>query len=310
MTFKKLLLCSSVSALLTISSVAGAVERPYQEHLSVEDLQNVDRDSLNTEKYAKFSDGGSPFDTDHRLAAVREAAMVVGAQHGYISRMNSWKKMLKNIEPKLDALFDFALLMRLVNSNQNGRYLIPPILNKTEDVIRLSEDGRSLKRTNSILSIVRPERLTLAPLNWRSYLIYDEPIEASLPPADLFPDPEKPEEREVWNKAVAEGWVQGAKHAEREMGYRFRRMGEDYTGMAIYAQNTTTGKLTETVVSYSKEDVVGGGNELREGEEIYRIAVPAQFVANPENWKPLVLSARDSLIFPIEDGSSVDPLER
>lgn len=310
MSIRKCLINTGLSILVLTSPFVNAVDRPFQNHLSIDDLKNISESSLRQDKYAPFSDSSSPFDSDHRTEAVREAAMVVGAQHGYISRMNKWKAMLKSMEHDLDALWDFATLMRLSNGNQNGRYLIPPIVQEVKDVKTVSENGRLIKKTDTIHRIIRAERLSLAPINWRSYLLYDDPINAALPPSDLFPDEDSPMEQKVWNEAINEGWVRGARHAEKEMSYRMMRMGQDFSGMAGYARKVLSGKMTETVVTYSRESVIGGGSELREGEEIYRIAVPAQFNGNPGDWKPMILSARDSLTFPLEDGSYTDPLER
>lgn len=293
-----------------ISSSAFAVERPYQDFLSIEQLQNISESDLKNKEISKFASNSDPFSEDHRVQAVKEAAMVVGSQHGYISRMNQLKSIFKNLEDYLDANWDFALLMRLANGNQNGRYLIPPILQEVNDVKKLSENAKTIRISQKVHKIIRPERLSLMPINWRSYLLYDDPIDATLPPADLFPDEENPIERKVWQDAISEGWVEGVKHAEREMSYRIRRMSDDFIGMARYIKMKMNGKMTETIVSYSSQDVVGGGGKLIEGEEIYQIAVPAQFNGNPSDWKPMILSTRDSLTFPLEEGSYTDPMDR
>lgn len=310
MTIKRLLINASLSLLVTMSQFVSASDRSSQEYLSVKDLQNIKISDLKSKQYSKFSDDLNPFETDHRTEAVREAAMVVGSQHGYISRMSKWKSMLKSMENEMDALWDFATLMRLANGNQNGRFLIPPIIQEVNNVRTLSGDARVINIKGTHLKIVRAERLSLQPINWRSYLLYDDPVNAALPPSELFPDEETPIEQDVWNEAVNDGWVRGAEHAEKEMAYRLMRMGQDFNGIAVYVRLAMIGKIKETIVSYSKEDVVGGGNELIENQEVYRIAVPAQFNGNPNNWKPFILSTRDSLTFPLEEGSSTDPLKR
>lgn len=295
---------------LSISGAANAVDRPMQDHLNIDQLQNISEGDLKKDEISKFASNSDPFIDDHRVLAVKEAAMVVGSQHGYISRLNRLKALFKDLEDYLDANWDFSFLMKLANGNQNGRFLIPPVLQEINDVKALGDGARTIRISQKVHKIIRPERLSLMPINWRSYLLYDDPIDATLPPTDLFPDDENPIERQVWREAISEGWVQGAKHAEREMSYRIRRMSDDFIGMARYIKMKMTGKMTETIVSYSSQDVTGGGRELIEGEEIYRISVPAQFNGDPSDWKPMILSARDSLTFPLEEGAYVSPMER
>lgn len=309
MTVKRFIVGSGISVLLSIIGFANAEEAKYQDHLTVDQLTNISASDLNKEQFKGFTTEASPFDTDHRTAAVKEAAMVVGSQHGYISRMNKLKSMIKSIEPQMDALWDFGLVMKLANGNQNGRFLIPPIISEVNNVKTLSEDASVITIKGKHLKIVRPERLSLMPINWRSYLIYDEPVDAALPPSDLFPEPGNATEQKAWNDAIAKGWIRGAKHAEKEMAYRMMRMGQDFNGILAYVRMVLSGKMEETIVSYSEEDVVGGGKELIENQETYKIAVTAKFNGNPENWKPFILSSRDSLTFPIEDGSYEDPME-
>lgn len=303
-------LAPSLILTLSLFSPANAVERPLQDHLGIDQLQNISEKDLKNRDISKFASNADPFADDHRVLAVKEAAMVVGSQHGYISRLNKLKRLFKSLEDYLDANWDFSLLMKLANGNQNGRFLIPPVLQEVNDMKMLGDGARTIRISQKVHRIIRPERLSLMPIDWRSYLLYDDPIDAALPPADLFPDDENPIERQVWKEAIAEGWVQGAKHAEREMSYRIQRMSSDFIGMTRYIKMTMTGKMKETIVSYSSQDVAGGGRELIEGEEIYRIAVPAQFNGNPADWKPMILSARDSLTFPLEEGAFVDPMKR
>lgn len=303
-------LVPSLCLFLSLSSDALAVDRPLQDHLDIDQLQNISEKDLKREDISKFTSKSDPFSDDHRVLAVKEAAMVVGSQHGYISRLNKLKKLFNDIEDSLDAKWDFAILMRLANGNQNGRFLIPPVLQEINDMKSLSDGARTIRISKKVHKIVRPERLSLMPINWRSYLLYDDPVDATLPPSDLFPDEENPIERKVWQEAISEGWVRGAEHAEKEMAYRIRRMSSDFIGMARYIRMTMTGKMTETVVSYSSQDVVGSGRKLIEGEEVYRIAVPAQFNGDPSDWKPMILSARDSLTFPLEEGAYVSPMEK
>ncbi len=233
-----------------------------------------------------------------RLKAMKDAAVMVGAQHGYISQMNKRKREIMQNESELDSLFDFGMIMRLSGGALDEMYLLPPVIQEAKNVIAVSDDANELRISDTYINILSPARLVLTPPDWRQYLIYDQKIETSNPPDALLPKTK--EERALWSQWVEDGWTAGEIQGEREMVYRERKLGRDFNGMLVYLRYTMSNGITKPIVVSTFEDVVGGGNEMRIGEKVIRIATPGLLNSNAESWKPLIMDTRGSLAYDME----------
>lgn len=300
MTLRPLVaLCSA--AVFCMSAGASTM----QDYLPMEELQRIGVDDLQKPKYEKFSPIGGSSD-DPRIKAVKKAAIMVGAQHGFNQQMEINKSKLRAMSDSLDQIFDFRTLMKLASGNQNGRFLIPAIMGQADDVKAVSTDASVISISEREYQIVRPARLALRSPNWREYLLYDEKMETTLPSELLLPKDE--DEREIWESGIKEGWSSGSQLAEREMVTRMERMGQDFFGIIRNIKLKEEGKLQQTLVTYEYDPVSGGGSSMSENRHVYRIAAPASLNGNMSNWRPIIMSSRDSLAFPIEKGTYVDPM--
>lgn len=270
----------------------------------MEELQKIEVSDLKSSKYETFSPTSN--DEDYRLTAVRRAGVMVGAQHGFNQRIEKRKAQYRAMSDTLDSLYDFRTLMTLASSNQNGKFLIPAILGEQNGVKALSDDASVITISERRYEIIRPARLALRAPNWRGYLLYDKKMETTLPSELLMPKDKS--ERVIWKDAIAEGWTAGEKMAERELMTRIRRMHQDFQGIIKNVKLSEQGKLQQTLVTYDYNAVTGGGDQMLENQHTYRIAAPASLNGNMSNWKPIIMSSRDSLSFPLEKGTYVDPL--
>src|SRR5690554_946811 len=113
---KLLVLC------LAWASFSGALADTGNRSLS--DLKALDA----TSPQASFGAGMElERDSPMKLAAMRDAALAVGAQHGYAYRIDALKSEIRYQADALDRLYDFSSLMRLSGSPADQMYLLPPV---------------------------------------------------------------------------------------------------------------------------------------------------------------------------------------
>jgi defect-in-organelle-trafficking protein DotC len=288
---KKTILSAVISCGLAAFSVNASEQ---QSHLDLTDLKDIEF----TKSYSSNADPVGDSGVNLRLRAMKDAAIMVGAQHGYISQMNKRKNELLMIQDDMDALFDFGMIMRLSGGIIEEMYMLPPVIQEAKNVVAVSDDASEMRHTDHYYHIVTPARLVLSPPDWRQYLIFDQPTETTTPPEQLLP--KTSEEKKLWEKWVEEGWTAGQIQGEREIVYRERALGRDFNGMLVYLRLTMQKGIKKPIVVSSYEDVTGGGNEMRIGEKVIKIASPGLLDPNADNWKPLVMDTRGSLAYPVE----------
>ncbi|MND11575.1 hypothetical protein D3C87_351530 [compost metagenome] len=267
-----------------------------QQNMSLNSLQSMD--NKNSTVLLKEAGIGVDDTTQMRLKAMKEAAMAAGAQHGYVDHMNELKTAISRDDAALDDLYDFSVLMRLASGVDNDLYMLPPVINESNNVVATSDDSRRMRISNRMYVIEKPERLVTAAPNWRQYLLFDQAIEVVSPPNVLLPRDNN--EKKYWSEWVQSGWIQGVNQAEREMTYRVRQLGNDFVGMTRYMRLVTDGKISKPVVVSSHQNVIGKDNEMREGEKVIQISVPARLNPNASKWDTIEMSNRDSLRYPTE----------
>lgn len=267
-----------------------------QQNMSLNSLQSMD--NKNSTVLLKEAGIGVDDTTQMRLKAMKEAAMAAGAQHGYVDHMNELKTAISRDDAALDDLYDFSVLMRLASGVDNDLYMLPPVIQESNNVVATSDDSRRMRISNRMYVIEKPERLVTAAPNWRQYLLFDQAIEVVSPPNVLLPRDNN--EKKYWSEWVQSGWIQGVNQAEREMTYRVRQLGNDFVGMTRYMRLVTDGKISKPVVVSSHQNVIGKDNEMREGEKVIQISVPARLNPNASKWDTIEMSNRDSLRYPTE----------
>lgn len=138
-----------------------------------------------------------------RLKAMKDAALSLGAQHGYIQWLGTLKKQITENAVSLDRIFDFNSLMKLASTGDSELYLLPAIIRESNNVVALSDNSKHLRISGKIYEIVQEERLVGMAPNWRTYLLIDNDVLMPIPNKALLPKTH--EEKEAWKEWVAYG---------------------------------------------------------------------------------------------------------
>jgi defect-in-organelle-trafficking protein DotC len=256
---------------------------------------NLSLQHLQTLKYEESARSGGDKDgkNDFRAKAMKEAALAVGAQNGYIEHLSYLKNEIINKEDNMDDIYDFSLIMKLASGKLDEMHLLPPVIRKSEKIVNVSADASRIKISGELYEIVKPARLVSIAPNWRQYLIYDQAVSASRPSKILLPRDSSEEKN--WKEWVREGWQAGILQAEIEMTFRSRKLGQDFKGMVKYVQLLTDGKVLKPIVSSSRQNVIGGDSKMIVDQQIIQLAMPARLNANANDWEPLFMDTRESL---------------
>jgi len=220
------------------------------------------------------------------MEALRDAALQLGAQGGLARRAFEINEMLKKHELALDKIYQFD---RIAITAPNGSVVMPPVVTETRDDYKVSPDGQLASSTDTVFRINRPGRIVTAAPNWRDYLVrtWKTP---ELPPAELLP--KTAEEREIWRRSTAEGWKQGLAQGESIFNEDLARLERDMAGMVRYRSLVAQGILTEIYFAAADRGVTGGGDELKVGDKVVRITMPARLNDGTDNWTPVVVGQK------------------
>ncbi|WP_159437671.1 type IV secretory system conjugative DNA transfer family protein [Ferrimonas marina] len=252
-------------------------------------LQGLDKENTRVVEVSALAGEG---DDQMRLRAMREAAISVGAQHGYNEYMGYLKGELETISADLDALFPFRDLMRLEDNGQVELYLLPPVVREVKDVTRVNGEHTELTTTGTLLAVDKPARLVTTPPDWREYVFYDQAVDISDPPSVLLPESDK--EKQAWAAWVLEGWSAGVEQADIEMKYRLRRLGSDFIGMAKYLRLVSENKAYKATVVSQSVDVHGDSNRMAIEQRVYKLHDGGGLQLDASDWKAVPLDNRES----------------
>lgn len=218
--------------------------------------------------------------------ALRDSAMALGAQAGLARRSFQINAMLDRHEVELNGIFQ---MQRLAIAIPNGSIVMPPVVTESSDNYRVSDDGQVASAAAKIYRILSPGRIVSVMPNWRDYLVRSWK-EVEMPPAELLP--KTADERAVWRRYVAEGWKEGVGQAESIFESDLNRLERDVEGMVRYRSLVAQGIISEMYFASADRGVTGGGNELKIGDKVVRITVPARLNEQANTWTPVVVRAR------------------
>lgn len=220
------------------------------------------------------------------MDALRDSALQLGAQGGLARRAFEINEMLKKHEIALDKIYQFE---RLSVAAPNGSIVMPPVVTETKNDYSVSQDGQIASSIDTVYRILKPARIVTAPPNWRDYLVRSWKT-PELPPPEMLP--KTAEEREIWRRFTAEGWKQGLKQGEDIFNEDLSRLERDMTGMVRYRSLVAQGILTEMYFAAADRGVTGGGDELKIGDKVVRITVPARLNEGTDSWTPVVVGQK------------------
>lgn len=233
-----------------------------------------------------------------RFLAMKDAAMSVGAQHGYVETMNQLREQINAESQAHDDLFAFKDLMRLAAPGEKSLYYLPPSVIEINEVTEGSADGSTMVVSGKYYEILKKERLVTSPPDWREYLLFDIPVDVAKPVGALLP--KTPEEQASWSDWVAEGWEAGIQQAFAEMNARVRNLGSDYVGMVRYLRLVEANNIEPSFVASQHRGRVNEGNNLHTNQRTFAITSRAAFNGNDDQWVPLNLDPRGSYRTPDE----------
>lgn len=241
--------------------------------ISLEALQQLSQPAI--EQRAGAHAGAADFG-NFRLNALHDAAFGVGARGGLISESQLIRTVLKSKERELDVVWDFAPLMI------QGRVL-PPVMNRVDDIYAQRGD-RTIRIAKTDWAFQAQARFTSRPPSWREYLM-PEPGSLSPPSAALYPG--NAAEREIWQKAVAEGWQSGVKQADEIYQLNLNRLKRDYVGMKNYRVLALNRLVTMPIVAQMDMPMNTTGETMSIDETLFRLTVMPSFNTNMKDWRAL-----------------------
>ena len=229
--------------------------------------------------------------TEIRRAALLEAAQGYGSQLGYARRGWEIEKLLEKRSMQLSQVFDFSRVVS--EAPVKAGYIIPPIVSRSFDAFRTTEEGREASVADEYLTIISAGKIMPVTPTWRDYLLFS-PKAPEEPARSLYPRNET--EKELFDKWFHAGWKAGVELADAEIESRLDRLRRDYEGMLQYRRLVSMGMMDRLVLQDADFGVTGGGDEMRIGSRTVRIVSNAEFETNPKRWSVRSVSDRDSLI--------------
>ena len=285
-----------------LSTFALVAFPTFAEKIGYQD-DGIDFSTLSNLEYSENTDNenivsGILDASDVRLREVRNTALALGAQHGYIFYMNEFKTEIEKRESYFDKNFDFNTLMKVSSSEMSELHFLPPVITLLKSRVSVSNDARMATFTEDEYSIDRSGMIVSVAPNWRQYLLFDQPVEVTKPNANLLPRDSS--EKKKWKKWVQEGWLAGYKQADMEMTYRARKLGRDFKGMVQYMILVNKGMINKPVIVSSSQNATGSDKLLKINEKTIKIAIPSRMNHNEDSWKALIMDDRGSLRNPDE----------
>lgn len=238
---------------------------------TLEALQNLNQPAIEQRISEKGDDVRGT-----RLEALRNAALGVGARGALIARTKVINLALKKAERMLDTTYSFKDLMI------EGR-VIPAVLTESRDAY--TQDGeRTILLSGIKYNIESQVRFASRAPTWREYL-YMEPGEMTMSSLQLLPRDSA--EREIWRKAVSEGWADGTRQADEIFEANANRLNRDFIGMTRYRILAYKKQMTLPIVSEALMPINTTGNTMTVDEQLLRITSQPAFNTDMRKWDAL-----------------------
>lgn len=227
-----------------------------------------------------------------RLAAMRDAAISLGAQSGFKNWIEKLSARLDVVKNELDVLYDFSTVMQLASvGGRNGLYVLPPAIREVNDMYTVN-DG-VLRISDKYYEITSKAELVSAPPHWSMYLKDKNTPEIVIPHRALWPRTDA--ESKLWSVWIEEGWKTGIDQAEAEMSARNTQLQVRFSGMVRYMTLVERGVVTTPTISKAIRDTVGGGDAMYVGDTVIRVTEQAKLNGNVVDYSAEITDTRESL---------------
>ena len=221
-----------------------------------------------------------------RAEALRGTALAVGTQAGLAFKYAENMRRLESISLYMDKTYPFQALMLEGN-------VVPPVIVEVTEVYDQISSSK-LRLADRERTILTPPRFAYNPPSWRDYFFHNFKYD---PTATTNIIPETPEEKNVWTKALTEGYRLGEEQANKILNDDTARLARDLNGMRLYHQLLIAGKVTKPYVAVVHTGVTGDKKStMKEGESYLQISATPEFVMNSSDWDvPLSASIQERL---------------
>lgn len=223
-----------------------------------------------------FAPGGDQINPI-RYAAIRQAALSLGARGGLAWEARNIDLALQMESRFLNQVFDFNQL--LLNHN-----VLPPVLVESNNNLNL-DNNDTLRIATKSYRIIRPARFVTAPPNWRDYLWLQFP-RPHLSDRSLLPQSRA--EAMVWNHFIKKGWKNGNQQASDIFTDNLNRLKRDMIGMILYRKLLALHMVSAPYVASADLGVTGNATQLRINDQVLRITAQSQLQPNAKKWKAVI----------------------
>jgi defect in organelle trafficking protein DotC len=211
-----------------------------------------------------------------RLEMLQSSAASLGAQAGLLKRAKATNATLEQEANRLDRIFDFNAMMVTTN-------VLAPVL--TEGRATYSQQSEDeIRLADRMYKVEQNAKFVPHPPTWRDYL--QQNVSSTKPerPHDTML-PKNDQEKVVWDEWVKKGWAEGVSQSDAMFNQGLYRLKRDYTGMIQYKVLLKQGLVSQPVVSQSNMGTTGGGAQMNLKDQVFRISVPTNLIADPKLWK-------------------------
>ncbi len=231
-----------------------------------------------------------PPDADFRARRMRDAALAWGAQHGQARRSWELAHGYSHRERELNTVWDFSRVA--IPAPMSTGWVLPPVVLRAGAA--WEGDDRSAEAATEYYEMLRPARIAPRIPSWRDYL----PLPTAGPPDPSRAHLPKDGEETQWREWAAQGWTAGIRLAEVEYQESLARLERDYTGMLEYRRLIALGMVSDMVVAaeHWPASVDADGDVLRIGGRRLTITRDAEFVTNPDDWSPRIVTAQPGAV--------------
>lgn len=215
-----------------------------------------------------------------RARALTDTGTGIGLRAGIAWQIANINKQIKKNERNLDSIYNFESLMI-------RQRVVPAVISEARDLY--NQDGDlALRLSGAFYRIESQPRFSSVAPNWRAYVTFPPPASENVVTFNsMLPRDES--ERAIWDRAVADGWLQGVEQANLMLQAGFDRMNRDYTGMLRFHSFVIEGKISLPVIAAESIAVSKEGGTMALDETLLRITTLPAFNSKPEAWKGFVV---------------------
>jgi defect-in-organelle-trafficking protein DotC len=205
--------------------------------------------------------------------SINEAAYKIALETGARARYSEILESLEPFAPALDEIFDFTPLVTPI-----GRLILePPVATALTEVVS-AKGLYAAKDQGLTYRLIRTGRFLSQVPHWRGYLT--PPLYESLPEPDdahVSLRPSDAKEREVWRKAILEGWKDGRERADRLFDDALAVLSRDFLGLCLFWELNAKGYVIGPTVESVSVPFQSSEREMLWDETHYAIKEPGRF---------------------------------